>query len=89
MEDAATAEICRAQIWQWLKYEIALDSGVKTTPDFFERALKQEMQRIRREVGQAVFAKGRYAEAVELFRNLSLASEFAEFLTLAAYEMID
>jgi malate synthase len=89
MEDAATAEICRAQIWQWLKYEVVLDNGVKVTSDFFERALKQEMQRVKREVGRTSFDMGRYREAIELFRNLSLASEFAEFLTLPAYELID
>jgi malate synthase len=89
MEDAATAEICRAQIWQWLKYRITLDTGVKVTPELFEQALKEEMQRVKREIGRKTFAKGRYPEAIELFRNLSLASEFAEFLTIPGYELID
>ena len=47
------------------------------------------MQRIKREVGSKSFANGRYPEAMEVFRNLSLASEFAEFITIPAYELID
>ncbi len=88
MEDAATAEISRAQIWQWIKYGVVLDSGAKATPQFFERALKEEMERVKREIGAKVFAQGRFPEAIALFRQVSLAPEFVEFLTLPAYELI-
>ncbi len=88
MEDAATAEISRAQIWQWIKYGVVLDSGETATPQFFERALKEEMERVKREIGAKAFAKGRFPEAIALFRQVSLAPEFVDFLTLPAYELI-
>ncbi|HVY59675.1 MAG TPA: malate synthase A [Xanthobacteraceae bacterium] len=88
MEDAATAEISRAQIWQWIKYRAVLENGVEVTPEFFERALGEEMERVREEVGHEAFAKGRFPEAIGLFRELSLSPQFVEFLTLPAYELI-
>jgi malate synthase len=88
MEDAATAEISRAQIWQWTKYGVVFDSGAKATPQFFERALKEEMARVKREIGSKAYARGRFPEAIKLFRQVSLAPEFVEFLTLPAYELI-
>ena len=88
MEDAATAEISRAQIWQWIKYGAELDGGMKVTRAFFERALQEEMQRVKREVGAANYDHGRFPEAIKLFRQLSLADEFVPFLTIPAYELI-
>jgi malate synthase len=88
MEDAATAEISRAQIWQWIRYRAVLENGVEVTPEFFERALGEEMERVREEVGREAFAKGRFPEAIELFRELSLSPQFVEFLTIPAYELI-
>jgi malate synthase len=87
MEDAATAEISRAQIWQWIKAGAEL-GGVKATPAFFERALQEEMQIVMREVGTADYTRGRFPEAIKLFRHLSLAKEFMPFLTIPAYELI-
>jgi malate synthase len=88
MEDAATAEISRAQIWQWLKYGAMLDNGTKVSPDFFRRAMQEEMQRVEDEVGSAAFQRGRFPEAIKLFEDLSLADEFEEFLTIPAYPLI-
>ncbi|MBI4273189.1 MAG: malate synthase A [Rhizobiales bacterium] len=88
MEDAATAEISRAQIWQWLKYGATLDTGVKVTSEFFDRALKEEMERVKTEIGAKAFAAGRFPEAIKLFRDISVAGEFAEFLTIPAYKLI-
>jgi malate synthase len=88
MEDAATAEISRAQIWQWLRYGAVLDNGIKVTPDFFTRALDEEMERVKQEVGAEAFKAGRFPEAINLFRKLSLAPEFEEFLTVPAYALI-
>jgi malate synthase len=88
MEDAATAEISRAQIWQWIKAGAELEGGVKATPAFFERALQEEMEIVMREVGKADYTRGRFPEAIKLFRQLSLADEFVPFLTIPAYELI-
>jgi malate synthase len=88
MEDAATAEISRAQIWQWIKYGAVLEGGVKVTAEFFQRALRQEMQVVKREVGAANYARGRFPEAIKLFRELSLSREFVPFLTIPAYELM-
>ena len=88
MEDAATAEICRAQIWQWIRYEAELEGGIIATPKFFERALAEEMERVKREVGAQAYDSGRFAEAIALFRDISLAPEFVEFLTIPAYRLI-
>jgi malate synthase len=89
MEDAATAEISRTQIWQWLKYGAALEGGQRVTLDFFERCLSEEMKRVEAEVGAAAFKNGRFPEAIELFCQLSASEKLEAFLTLPAYELID
>ena len=88
MEDAATAEISRAQIWQWTKYGVALEGGITCTAAYFEKALAEEMEKVKGEVGAEAFANGRFPEAINLFKTLSLAGEFEEFLTLPAYKML-
>jgi len=88
MEDAATAEISRASIWQWLKNGVALSSGERMTPDLFERALAEEVEVVKGEVGAERWAEGRFDEAIELMRDLCRSEEFAEFLTLGAYERL-
>jgi malate synthase len=89
MEDAATAEISRAQIWQWLKHNAALADGRKITPQLYDELLPQEMARIEKEVGSARFNSGNYARAAKLFSEMSRSAQFAEFLTLPAYELLD
>jgi len=89
MEDAATAEISRAQIWQWLHLKATLADGRVVTPDLFKATLADEMARVREAVGAATFQKGRFAEAIDLFAAMSLSSTFEEFLTLPAYRLID
>ena len=89
MEDAATAEISRAQIWQWLKHNAALADGRKITTQLYDEILPQEMARIEKEVGSARFSAGNYSRAANLFSEMSKSAEFAEFLTLPAYELID
>jgi malate synthase len=88
MEDAATAEISRAQIWQWIKYGVELDTGVTASPAFFREALHEEMQRVREEIGAEAYDNGRFEEAIGLFSKLSLSDEFEEFLTIPAYRLI-
>lgn len=89
MEDAATAEISRAQLWQWIKAGVTLDSGQQATPAFFRKALAEEMDVVKSEIGAAAYAAGRFPEAIRLFRDLTLAAGFAPFLTIAAYRLID
>ena len=88
MEDAATAEISRAQIWQWIRYEAELEGGIIVTAKFFERALGEEMERVKDEVGADNYAHGRFPEAISLFRDISLNDEFVDFLTIPAYRLI-
>ncbi len=89
MEDAATAEISRAQVWQWIHLGAGLDDGRAVTPDMFKATLSREMERVKREVGAAAFEGGRFPEAIKLFSEMSLADSFDEFLTLPAYRLID
>jgi malate synthase len=89
MEDAATAEISRSQIWQWIHYVARLDSGTEVTADFFERCLEEEMRKVKAEVGAQAYEAGRFPEAIALFRELSTAARFEPFLTVPAYELID
>jgi malate synthase len=88
MEDAATAEISRAQIWQWLKYGAELEGGIKVSRAYFEKAMHEEMERVKNEVGVRSFANGRFPEAIRLFRDLSLSRDFMPFLTIPAYKLI-
>jgi malate synthase len=88
MEDAATAEISRAQIWQQLHFGAALDDGQKVTAALFEKCLAEEMERVKGEIGEKNYAAGRFAEAIDLFRKMSTAPTFEPFLTLPAYRLI-
>lgn len=85
MEDAATAEISRAQIWQFVSYGVELEGGTRVTPDLFRRCLTEEMARVKTELGAEAYDKGRFPEAIALFSELSLAPQFEDFLTLPAY----
>jgi malate synthase len=89
MEDAATAEISRSQIWQWLKHGARLAEGRQVTPQLYDELLPQELARIEREVGNARFQAGHFAPATTLFSEMSKNASFAEFLTLPAYELLD
>jgi malate synthase A len=87
MEDAATAEISRAQVWQWLHHGVAV-GGEPLDAARFARAVEEEMQRIQREVGDSRMVQGRFTEARDLFVRLSTAPAFEEFLTLPAYDVL-
>jgi malate synthase len=82
MEDAATAEISRSQIWQWIRHG-------KVTRERVREILDEEMERIRAEVGDEVWEKGRPDETRRVFEQVALGEEFPAFLTLPAYELID
>jgi malate synthase len=85
MEDAATAEISRSQVWQWLHNGIRLDDGQPVTRGLAEQIIAEELASIREAAG-AAFDTPRYDQAVALFSQVALADDYAEFLTLPAYE---
>jgi malate synthase len=89
MEDAATAEISRAQVWQWLHHRRALADGRAVTQPLLLTVIGEELARISAEVGEGAYAAGHYARAAELFSELTTARRFATFLTLTAYLDID
>lgn len=89
MEDAATAEISRAQIWQWVRHQATLDDGRKITVELVDEILKEELQKIRASLGEEQYAAGKYRLASELFGRVATNEEFVEFLTLPAYEYLD
>jgi malate synthase len=87
MEDAATAEISRAQVWQWIRHPAGvLDDGRKVTVELFRRVLAEEMEKIQAAVGADAFAAGQYALAARVFDQIITSEQFVEFLTLPAYE---
>ncbi|MDP6391068.1 MAG: malate synthase A [Alphaproteobacteria bacterium] len=89
MEDAATAEISRAQLWQWIYHGAKLDDGRIVDSSMFTEMLAEEMEKIHASVGPDAVEGGKFEEAAELFSNICLAPEFTEFLTIPAYDLID
>ncbi len=85
MEDAATAEISRTQVWQWRVTETRLDSGERVDAALIERTIAEQMDVWRTDVGDNFFAAGKFAEAADVFRELVLADALEPFLTLPAY----
>ena len=88
MEDAATAEISRAQVWQWLRHGARLDDGRRIDESLLEALLAEEMEKMRSHLRAAGAADGRLEDAQALFKDMVLAPEFEEFLTLPAYEWV-
>ncbi|HEX6499825.1 MAG TPA: malate synthase A [Micromonosporaceae bacterium] len=86
MEDAATAEIARSQVWQWLHNDVTVSSGQKITRDLVERIADEELSTIRQTIGEQAYADADFDRARSLFTEVALADDFAEFLTLPAYE---
>lgn len=85
MEDAATAEISRSQVWQWLHNDVALASGERVTRELVDLLVKEEMEGISQRVGAERFAQGRWDDARATFTAMALADEYCDFLTLSAY----
>lgn len=88
MEDAATAEISRAQVWQWIRHRATLAGGAGVTRALVGTVVAEEMETILSEVGDERFRAGRYSEARDLFLGQVTAPDFEEFLTLSAYPML-
>ena len=89
MEDAATAEISRTQVWQWLRHQAKLEDGRAVTGELVDRLLAEAMKAIAEDIGLERFDKGRFADASALFAKLCHADEMDEFLTLSAYELLE
>jgi malate synthase len=84
MEDAATAEISRSQIWQWIRHKAHLDDGRLVEMPLCEAILADELAKLKATAG----AGNRYEDAAALFRELIAAPSFVDFLTLPAYDMV-
>jgi malate synthase len=88
MEDAATAEICRAQVWQWLKHRVAMEDGRPVTPELVRTAMAEQLEKIKSRIGTERFEKSHFKESAGILEQLILSPEFSEFLTLPAYERL-
>lgn len=86
MEDAATAEISRAQAWQWLKHGAKLSDGRTVTQDLLSRTIREELTSLREALGADRFYSGKFTLASSLYEEMITAPQFDEFLTLKGYE---
>jgi malate synthase len=89
MEDAATAEISRTQVWQWVRHGARLDDGRTVTADLVRRLIAEELAHIRALLGEARYGGGRFPLAAELYERMMTGAEYPEFLTLVAYDHLD
>ena len=90
MEDAATAEISRSQLWQWVHHDnAALDDGRAVTPGLVKALFEEEVEKLRARLGDHAFRMGRHDLAHALIEDIALKPEFTEFMTLAGYEHLD
>ncbi|MEU6296165.1 malate synthase A [Streptomyces erythrochromogenes] len=88
MEDAATAEISRSQIWQWINAGVVFENGERATAELTRELAAQELAALRAEVGEEAFAAGKWQQAHDLFLKVSLDADYADFLTLPAYDQL-
>ena len=89
MEDAATAEISRSQVWQWVHNDVTLaDTGDQVTAELVRKVADEVTAEVRTEIGDAAYASGRWVEAREIFEQVALSDDFIEFLTLPAYDRL-
>ncbi|GGY98445.1 malate synthase A [Streptomyces nitrosporeus] len=88
MEDAATAEISRSQIWQWINADVVFENGEHATADLARAVAAEELAAIRREIGDEAYAAGKWQQAHDLLLQVSLDEDYADFLTLPAYEQL-
>ncbi len=89
MEDAATAEISRASIWQWIKHEKSLSNGTSVTKALFKQFLAEEAAKVKQEVGESMWQQQPFDKAVALLEAITTADELVEFLTLPGYQQLD
>src|ERR1700704_469180 len=89
MEDAATAEIARSQVWQWIRHGARMKEGPPVTRDLIRKLEDQELAKVREAIGADAFSRGRFSDAREIFELVALGEEFVEFLTIPASARID
>jgi malate synthase len=89
MEDAATAEISRASIWQWIQHGKSLDNGLIVTKELLELYLKEEIEVVKQEIGEQRYQAGRFEEAADLMARLTTSDELTNFLTIPGYDYLD
>jgi malate synthase len=89
MEDAATAEISRTQVWQWLHYHKRLADGREITASLVRDTIREQVEKIRAQVGEARYNSGKYPQAAALFEQMMLSPDLKDFLTLEAYRFLD
>lgn len=90
MEDAATAEISRTQIWQWIHHpKGVLNDGQKVTVELVKQVIGEELEKLKAELGEERYNSGKFSEAANLYEHLVVSDELPEFLTLGAYEQLD
>ena len=89
MEDAATAEISRTQVWQWIKNGSKLDDGRIITYELFKQILPTELENAKAYIGEKIYNSATMKRAIEIFDELVQQGDYKEFLTLPAYEEID
>jgi malate synthase len=89
MEDAATAEISRAQLWQWAHHGARMNDGTVLTVDLVKKTIPKVLDKLRTQLGAARFDGGNFSLAAKLFEEMTAAPEIPEFLTIAAYDHID
>jgi len=89
MEDAATAEISRAQVWQWIHHGATLEDGRHVTPELFRQVYAEELAHLEKDGSAQHYGAENFARARELFERLSTSPTFEDFLTLPAYEALN
>jgi malate synthase len=89
MEDVATAEISRSQVWQWIRHSARLSEGQTVGADLVRQIADQEMAKIRERLGDAGWSTSRFTQARAVFEEVALSSSFPPFLTLVAQKHLD
>jgi malate synthase len=89
MEDAATAEISRAQLWQWIHHKAHLSDGRVVTLELVLKTIDEELAKFQQSAGEAQFRAGRYGDAAGILRDLIRSPKFVDFLTLPAYDRLN
>lgn len=88
MEDAATAEISRAQVWQWVNHQAKMNDGTPITPALVKRTISEELDKLRNRLGPARFDSGKFDLAGRLFEQMMTSADFADFMPLIAYDYL-
>lgn len=88
MEDAATAEISRTSIWQWIHHQKTLSNGKAVTKALFRQMLAEELEVVKQELGDARYDGGRFEEAARLMEQITTSDDLIDFLTLPGYRLL-